>query len=230
VDDSGPVTTGAPHPGDGAVIAIDGPAGSGKSTVASALAARLGLRRLDTGAMYRAVTLLALRSGIDLADGEACAAMARAMELEMGDEILLNGEDVSTAIRTPEVDAAVSVVAAHPAVRAELVRLQRAWIETHGGGVVEGRDIGSVVAPSARMKVYLTAEPDERARRRALQHSGSAVIAGAAASLTEAAIARRDRLDAARAVSPLVVADGAIVVDTTGRSVADVVEEVLSYL
>ena len=230
VDEGGCVKR-PPHRGDGDVIAIDGPAGSGKSTVATALAERLDLQQLDTGAMYRAVTLLALRAGIDLGDAGACAALARGMSLEMGAEIRLDGEDVSAAIRTPEVDAAVSIVAAHPAVRAELVKLQRSWIEVHGGGVVEGRDIGSVVAPDAGMKVYLTADPDERARRRAAQHAGSAAVVGAgAARLTEAAIARRDGLDTARAVSPLVVADGAIVVDTTGRSVADVVEEVLSYL
>ena len=212
------------------IIAIDGPAGSGKSTVATAVAARLGLRRLDTGAMYRAVTLLALRSGIDLRDGEACACLARDMVLEMGDGVLLNGEDVSAAIRTPEVDAAVSIVAAHPAVRTELVKRQRAWIEAHDGGVVEGRDIGSVVVPTAKMKLYLTADPEERARRRAEQHSGVALEAGADPAATEAAISRRDDLDSSRTASPLVVADGAIVVDTTGRTVDEVVEEVLSYL
>lgn len=218
-------------PAGGSVIAIDGPAGSGKSTVATALAARLGLRRLDTGAMYRAVTLLAMRSGIDLADDEACAGLAREMTLEVGDAIVLNGEDVSAAIRTPEVDAVVSAVAAHPAVRAELVQRQRSWIEAHVGGVVEGRDIGSVVAPGATVKVYLTADPDERARRRAIQHAGSPAIANeAAAGATEAAISRRDDLDSSRAVSPLMIAEGAIVVDTTGRSVDDVVEEVLSHL
>lgn len=214
------------------LIAIDGPGGSGKSTVAKAVAERLGLQRLDTGAMYRAVTLLALRSGTahpaggdadpdddgrdrGRADEPAVGELAVTMALEVGGRVILNGEDVTEAIRTSEVDRAVSVVAALPAVRRELVRRQRAWAETQGGGVVEGRDIGSVVFPDADLKVYLTADPAVRARRREVAHD---------------ALARRDDLDSSRVMSPLQVAPGAIVVDSTDLSVDDVVEEVISHL
>ena len=185
------------------VIAIDGPAGSGKSTVARAVAARLGLDYLDTGAMYRSVALTALRQGVDPADAEAVARVAV--------DVVIDDTD---AIRTPEVNAVVSVVAANPDVRREMVRRQRAWIAAHAGGVVEGRDIGSVVCPDAELKVFLTATEEERARRRS----------------DEADPAARDRLDSARAVSPLTVAEGALVIDTSGRTVDDIVEEVLSKL
>jgi cytidylate kinase len=210
----------------GPVIAIDGPAGSGKSTLAGAVARRLGYRHLDTGAMYRAVTLLALRAGA-VEDAEAAAALARKMDLQLGKVVVVDGEDVTGAIRLPDVDAAVSVVAAHPAVRAELVTRQRQWASDGDGVVVEGRDIGSVVFPEAPLKIYLTAHPEERARRRAEQVPVSArtEVGDAVASL-----ARRDHLDSSRSASPLLVPDGAIVVDSTGRSVEEVVEEVLSYL
>lgn len=212
------------------VIAIDGPGGSGKSTVARAVAERLGYRHLDTGAMYRAVTLLALRVGA-LDDPVATLKLAEEMSLEVNGTVLLNGEDVTSQIRTPEVDVAVSVVAAYPAVRTNLVHRQRAWAHGEGGAVVEGRDIGSVVFPSARLKVYLTATPAERARRRLQQLApwggdGETSMAGQ----TAASLSRRDDLDTSRLASPLKVADGAIVVDSTGRSVDEVVEEVLSYL
>ncbi len=240
------------------VIAIDGPAGSGKSTIARAVADRLELARLDTGAMYRAVTLLALRRDVDPADEEATSALARGMDLQLGeeggpgggDDVRLDGEDVSEAIRSPAVDAAVSVVAAHPAVRRLLVESQRAWALAHGGGVVEGRDIGSVVFPDARLKVYLTASPDERARRRMEQAArltrgvprpvkGSNALPGDAtgdrpeeekAETVGGVLHRRDHLDSTRANSPLVVAGGAVVVDSTGRTIEEVVEEVLSHL
>jgi CMP/dCMP kinase len=217
------------------VIAIDGPAGSGKSTVARAVADRLGCRHLDTGAMYRAVTLLALRSGA-VGDGEAAAALARGMKLEVNGDVLLDGDDVTSAIRSAEVDAAVSEVSSHPLVRAELVARQREWAAEAGGGVVEGRDIGSVVFPDARLKVYLTAHPEERARRRAQQFGQSDELMpdgaadGAEVGEAAAALAKRDDLDSSRAASPLLVADGAIVMDSTGRAIDDVVEEVLSYL
>jgi cytidylate kinase len=223
------------------VIAIDGPAGSGKSTVARAVAERLGCRHLDTGAMYRAVTLLALRSGA-VGDGEAAASLARGMKLEVNGDVLLDGDDVTSAIRSPEVDAAVSEVSSHPLVRAELVARQREWAAEAGGAVVEGRDIGSVVFPDARLKVYLTAHPEERARRRAQQlqraqqygQSNELLPEGAAdtgaVGEAAAALAKRDDLDSSRAVSPLLVPDGAIVMDSTGRAIDDVVEEVLSYL
>jgi prephenate dehydrogenase len=208
------------------VIAIDGPAGAGKSTVAREVAQRLGLERLDTGAMYRAVTLEALRRGVDVADAEGCAAIARSMELSVGERVVLNGEDVTEQLRTPSVNGAVSIVAAHPQVRAELVSRQRAWVAAHGGGVVEGRDIGSVVLADADVKIFLTADSAERASRRA---SEDAAGPGALATTAES-IRRRDELDSTRAVSPLVAPPDAIVVDSTARSIESVVEEVLSQL
>lgn len=190
------------------VIAIDGPAGSGKSTVARAVAARTGLDYLDTGAMYRSVTLAVLRRGIDPADGDAIGLVAADLPI-----------DETDAIRTAEVNALVSTVSAHPQVRAHLVRRQREWAAARGGGVVEGRDIGTVVFPDAPVKVYLTADESERVRRRALE-SGDAVAAE---------VVTRDRLDSTRAASPLLAADDAIVIDTTGRSIEDIVEEVLAH-
>ncbi len=212
------------------VIAIDGPGGSGKSTVARAVAARLGYRHLDTGAMYRAVTVLVLRAGV-AGDSAEAAQLAQSMTLELGRSVLLNGEDVTAAIRALEVDEAVSSVAANPAVRANLVARQRAWLDDGRGAVVEGRDIGSVVFPDAALKVYLTADPRERARRR-LQQVGEWDPGRESVPVEEASalLSARDDLDATRSSSPLVVPDGAKVVDSTGRSVEDVVEEVLSYL
>ncbi|MDA8266307.1 MAG: (d)CMP kinase [Actinomycetota bacterium] len=212
------------------VIAIDGPGGSGKSTVARAVAARLGYRHLDTGAMYRAVTVLVLRAGV-AGDSAEAAQLAQSMTLELGRSVLLNGEDVTAAIRALEVDEAVSSVAANPAVRANLVARQRAWLDGGRGAVVEGRDIGSVVFPDAALKVYLTADPRERARRR-LQQVGEWDPGRESVPVEEASalLSARDDLDATRSSSPLVVPDGAKVVDSTGRSVEDVVEEVLSYL
>ncbi len=213
------------------LVAIDGPAGSGKSTIAAALAERLGLARLDTGAMYRAVTLLVLRQGVDPENGEAAARLARDMDLDVGDHVRLDGEDVTLAIRSGEVDGAVSEVAAHPAVRAELVRRQREWGERHGGGVVEGRDIGSVVFPTADLKIYLTAEPEERARRRVDQQRQLAPSPRGTESFEAVAdLERRDTLDSGRAISPLQVAEDAIVVDSTHLTVDEVVEEVLRHL
>ncbi|MGH9302785.1 MAG: (d)CMP kinase [Acidimicrobiales bacterium] len=205
----------------GTIIAIDGPAGSGKSTVAAAVAENLGLARLDTGAMYRAVTLLALRGGVSTHDEAGCEAIATRMHLEMDEGVAVDGEDVSEAIRAPEVDAAVSVVAAHRRVRRELVSRQRAWAKAHGGGVVEGRDIGSVVFPDAAFKFYLTAEAAERARRRAAERPG------AAAAATHSALDARDESDFRREDSPLLAAKDAIVVNSTGRSISEVVAEVL---
>jgi cytidylate kinase len=208
-----PAAPGAPaHP----VIAIDGPAGSGKSTVSRALAARLAVDRLDTGAMYRAVAWAALDRGIDPGDRARVAALARGLTLTVGDGIEVDGTDVTEAIRGPRVSGVVSVVAANPDVRAVLVQRQRQWVAEHGGGVVEGRDIGSVVFPHADLKIYLTATAEERARRRPEEGAD--------------AVARRDRLDSTRAVSPLGVADGARVVDTTDRKVDDIVEEMVAWL
>jgi cytidylate kinase len=203
------------HPG-APLIAIDGPAGAGKSTVSSAVAERLGLDRLDTGAMYRSVAWEALRRGVDPGDQPAVAKIAATADIEVAQAVTMNGTDVTDAIRTPEVSWAVSIVAANPDVRRELVVRQRRWAAERTGGVVEGRDIGSVVFPDATVKIYLTASPEERARRR---HDESAD-----------GLATRDRLDSTRQASPLTQAPDAHVLDTTGRSVEDVVEEVLSWL
>jgi prephenate dehydrogenase len=208
------------------VIAIDGPAGAGKSTVARELARRLGLERLDTGAMYRAVTLRVLDEKVDISDAETSADLARMMDLSVGERVVLDGRDVTEEIREPEVTQAVSIVAAHPQVRAELVARQRAWVNIRGGGVVEGRDIASVVLPEADLKIFLTADSDERAWRRAAEQG----VDPAEVEVTAEAIRRRDELDSNRVVSPLLAAPSAIVVDSTGRSVESVVEEVISYL
>jgi cytidylate kinase len=208
------------------IVAIDGPSGSGKSTVARGVAARLGLEVLDTGAMYRALTLLALDRGVDPTDAKACAHLAREMDLEVGARTVLDGRDVSDAIRGPDVTSAVSTVSAHPGVREMLVDRQRAWVTTHGGGVVEGRDIGTVVFPDARVKVYLTASGDERARRR--HREEVAADRTAAVDSVQADLARRDALDSNRSISPLMVAHDALVLDTTDRKVDDVVDEIVA--
>ncbi|MEW6475292.1 MAG: (d)CMP kinase [Actinomycetota bacterium] len=211
------------------VVAIDGPAGSGKSTVARLVAEALGLPALDTGAMYRALTWAVLDAGIDPADRPAVIALAERFELDVGPPVRVDGRDVNEAIRTPEVSAVVSVVAAVPEVRAVMVRAQREWIAVHGGGVVEGRDIGTVVAPDALLKIYLEASEEERARRR-LRQDDSAPGAGEATgglAATQAAIRRRDAIDSGRTASPLAVADDAVVLDTTDLSVEGVVAEVL---
>ena len=214
-DDLRSVATGesAPRP---LLVAIDGPAGAGKSTVSTAVARRLGLDRLDTGAMYRAVTALALERGVAPDDTAAVAALADASTIDVGGRVAIDGLDVTDVIRSPAVGRAVSVVAANPEVRRSLVGRQRAWAEAHGGGVVEGRDIGSVVFPQAEVKVYLTASAEERARRR---HDEA-----------PEGVARRDRIDSTRDASPLREAEDAHLLDTTDRSVDDVVEEVLSWL
>ena len=198
------------------VVAIDGPAGSGKSTLSRALAARLGLERLDTGAMYRSVAWAVLQRGVDTEDRDAVAGLAGALAIEVGDRVVADGTDITEAIRGPEVSAAVSAVAANPAVRAVMVERQRQWVTTRGGGVVEGRDIGSVVLPDADLKLYLTATPEVRAARRAEEGAE--------------AIARRDRLDSTRAASPLEIPDGARVIDTGAMSVDQIVEEVVAWL
>ena len=206
------------------LVAIDGPAGSGKSTVARTVASRLGLGYLDTGAMYRSVAWAALRHDVDPTDGDALARMAAGLDIDVGERVLVDGVDVTSEIRGAEVTATVSAVSAHPAVRAEMVRRQQEWAEKAGGGVVEGRDIGTVVFPHAHLKVFLTATEQERARRR--QKDDRAPDVGAVA----ADLARRDSLDSNRAASPLRPADDAVVIDTTARTVDDVVDQVVGML
>jgi cytidylate kinase len=207
------------------VIAIDGPAGSGKSTVARAVADRLGLAYLDTGAMYRSVAFAALRRDVDPADTEAVADLVTGLDVDVDDGVVsVDGVDATIEIRGPEVTRAVSTVAANPAVRADMRRRQRAWVEQRGGGVVEGRDIGSVVFPDARVKLYLTASPDARAARRAQE------VEDLDYETVAADIARRDALDQGRADSPLMQAPDAFVVDTTDRGVDAVVAEVLDLI
>jgi cytidylate kinase len=207
------------------VLAIDGPAGAGKSTVAKACSVALGLPVLDTGAMYRAVTLACLRSGVALDDGVACGAIAGRVTIELVDSVTrLDGEDVSQAIRGPEVTAAVSSVSAHPAVRVDMVAHQRVWATAHDGGVVEGRDIGSVVFPDARCKIFLIASPAARAKRRQLDEAAAGRSVDLAALVAD--IERRDALDANRAASPLLRPVDAVEIDTTGRTIDDVVTEI----
>lgn len=199
------------------VIAIDGPGGSGKSTVARAVAERLGLERLDTGSMYRAVTWLVLTQGLDPAE-------AANHPVDVGDLVTIAGHDVTFAIRSREVTSAVSTVSAVPEVRALLVAQQREWAAKHGGGVIEGRDIGTVVFPDARVKVFLTASEEERARRRAFEGGQ-----GDAAEVT-AELARRDHLDSSRAASPLAKASDAFEIDTTAMTVSEAVERIVALV
>ena len=208
------------------VIAIDGPAGSGKSTVARALAARLGLRYLDTGAMYRSVAFAAMRRGIDIEEAESVGKVARDLDLRMGDDgtITVDGVDATIEIRGPEVTRAVSIVAANPAVREEMRQRQREWATKHGGGVMEGRDIGTVVFPDAELKVYLDASPEVRASRRSRE------VADLAYETVATDLARRDALDQGRSDSPLREADDAVVIDTSDLTVDAIVDAVLGHL
>lgn len=205
-------------------VAIDGPAGAGKSTLARLLANQLQLDRLDTGAMYRAATWAALDRGLDPGDAAAIPAILARIAIEVvGDRVTVDGRDVTAEIRTPAVDSAVSLTAAIPEVRRDLVARQRRWVDAHGGGVVEGRDIGTVVLPDADLKVFLTAAGEERARRRAAEQAGVAVDDVARR------LEHRDRLDSSRDVDPLVLsgAADAVVVDSTGKPADVVLREVL---
>ena len=207
----------------GDVIAIDGPAGSGKSTISRMVAERVGLDMLDTGAMYRAVTCAVLRSGGDVHDADVSTAAAEQADIVVGATVTINGDDVTTAIRGPEVSANVSIVAAHPGVRRRLRGLQREWMSRHGGGVLEGRDIGTVVLPDAPLKIYLTASPEVRAQRRAGDAQGDFDVEAAAANIAE-----RDRIDSTRADSPLRPADDAVIVDTSDLTIDEVVDRIVA--
>ncbi len=207
------------------VIAMDGPSGSGKSSVSKGVARALDLRYLDTGAMYRAMTWWMLREGVPVEDPAAVAARAGEPVLRSGTDpedpaISVDGTDVSQPIRGPEVTGAVSAVAAVPEVRRRLVALQREIIGA-GGIVVEGRDIGTVVAPDARVKIYLTASAEARAQRRSKE------LTGANISATQADMARRDRLDSTRKADPLARAADAVEVDTTSLTLPEVITEIV---
>ena len=211
------------------VIAIDGPSGVGKGTVARALAAALGYRHIDTGAMYRAVAWRAQQLGLDLDDEAAVSGVARDAVIEVdGSRVAIDGTDVSSAIRTPDIDRATTRVARLPRVRAELVARQRALAE-RGPLVMEGRDIGTVVFPAAAVKIYLDASSDERARRRAHDPAHTAAQTQDLAHIAEA-MQRRDENDRTRQASPLSIAADATVVDTTGVPAAQVVEQVLALV
>jgi len=208
------------------VVAIDGPSGSGKSSTSRGVAARLALRYLDTGAMFRAMTWWLLRQGVDVHDPAAVASRVGEPEIRSGTDpldpsIQIDGADVALAIRTDAVNRSVSPVSAVPEVRARLLELQRAVIG-RGGIVVEGRDIGSVVAPYAQVKIYLTADPAARAERRAAEAGGVDV------DTTRVSLLDRDRIDSGRAAAPLVMADDATHLDTTGFTLEEVVDQVVA--
>jgi cytidylate kinase len=208
------------------VIAIDGPAGSGKSTVAKSVAIRLGLDYLDTGAMYRSVAFAALRTGVDPEDAEVVGNLARNIELEVDPTgpVVVDGVDATIEIRGPEVTRAVSIVAANPTVRTEMRARQRQWVAKRGGGVMEGRDIGTVVFPDARLKVYLDASPEVRAARRSKE------VSDLSYETVATDLARRDALDQNRTHDPLRTADDAVVIDTSDLSVDQIVDAIMDYL
>ncbi len=205
------------------VIAIDGPAGAGKSTVARQVSTATGLRYLDTGAMYRCVALEVQNTATDPNNAEAVGKIARNAKVVIErDAAKLNGVDVSTEIRTSEINAIVSIIAAHTPVRDAMREQQRQWIQAQKGGVVEGRDIGTVVFPDAILKVFLTASPEVRAERRVGQTGGD--IKAVAASIAE-----RDHLDSTRLDSPLRPSQGSVIVDSSNRTIEEVVAEIVTH-
>ena len=208
------------------VIAIDGPAGSGKSTVAKAVALRLGLEYLDTGAMYRSVAFASLRGGVDPEDGEVVGNLSRNIDLDIdpSGNVTVDGVDATIEIRGPEVTRAVSIVAANPDVRAEMRARQRQWVAKRGGGVMEGRDIGTVVFPDARLKVYLDASPEVRAARRSKE------VSDLSYETVATDLARRDALDQNRTHDPLRTADDAVVIDTSNLTVDQIVDAIMEHL
>lgn len=215
------------------VVAVDGPAGTGKSSVSRGLARALHARYLDTGAMYRIVTLAVLRAGIDPADQAAVGAAAATVGLSVGfdpdeDRSCLDGEDVSLEIRGDDVTRAVSAVSSVPAVRTRLVGLQRTLAQGPGSVVVEGRDIGTVVLPDADVKIFLTASPETRARRRNDQNVAAGLPDDYGGVLVD--VRRRDHLDSTRAVSPLRAASDAVVVDTSAMTESEVIAHLLQLV
>jgi cytidylate kinase len=217
---------------DRLVIAIDGPAGSGKSTVSKLIAKRLGLLYIDTGAMYRALTLKAMRLGLKLEDEPGLVRLARSTKISLEGaagsmRVFLDGEDVSALIRTPELTNNVKFIARVPGVRCEMVKLQRE-AGAKSGSVLEGRDIGTVVFPDATYKFYLDADVDERARRRHKELAESRQEVGLEEIKKD--VISRDESDIKRSVGALKVADGAIVIDTTRLSIDEVVDKVVSYI
>ena len=212
------------------IIAIDGPSGAGKGTVARAVAERLAYRHIDTGAMYRAIAWKGLHDGIDLSVEAAVEAVAERARFEVGDGIVrIDGHDVSDAIRTPDMDRAAAMVARQSRVRAVLIQRQRE-MGSGGGVVMEGRDIGTVVFPNADVKIFLDASPEERARRRASDTAHAAGRSGTAITEVATALEERDHSDRTRTASPLTQAPDAVAIDTTGLAIEDVVRRVLELV
>lgn len=212
------------------IIAIDGPSGAGKGTVARAVAMTLGYRHVDTGAMYRTLAWKAVYEKLDLEDESVLTALAGRAVIDVSDGVVrVDGHDVKDAIRTPEIDRAAAIVARQPGVRDVLVRKQR-QMGIRGAVVMEGRDIGTVVFPAADLKIYLDASPEERARRRATDPSHASGKGAAAVQEVASALAERDRSDSTRKASPLALAADAVLIDTTGVPVDEVVQRVMSLV